>query len=406
MNYFQTYNYFKSVENYADSVIEIDENIVMRNYDFESQYRSILPGGLGNSDDYEYLPSIYQEYEPDVIQQMLHKKDAEIMENIRFRYHIVEPRKAERAKGIILMFHGFNEKNWTKYYPWAKYLVEKTGKSVVLFPIAFHMNRAPSAWSDARKMFEISTKRKERHKDILCSSLSNVAISTRLHNKPQRFIWSGLQTYYDIISFWDTVKAGNHPAIDSAASVDIFAYSIGSFLAEVLIMTDQSGYFSDSRFASFCGGAVFNRLSPVSKFILDSEANVSLYSYLVEHLESHLRRDEVLRHYLSDIHPEGINFRSMLDYKVLTSQREEIFRKMSNRIYAIGLTDDNVVPAYEIINTLQGTCRDIPVRVDIFDFPYPYRHEDPFPALENIQNAVDKQFRKIFDLIIDFFNNK
>ncbi|GHV43921.1 hypothetical protein FACS1894180_4450 [Bacteroidia bacterium] len=402
MNYLATYNHFKSVANYEDNIIEIDENIVMKNFDFESQYRCILPGGLGNSDDYEYLPSVNMEYEPDVIQQMLDKKDADIMENINFRYHIIAPRTVERAKEIILMFHGFNEKNWTKYYPWAKYLVEKTGKTVVLFPMAFHMNRAPSAWSDARKMFDICSRRKERHRDVLCSSLSNVAISTRLHNKPQRFIWSGLQSYYDVIDFLETVKAGNHSAISSEASVDIVAYSIGSFLAEVLIMTNQNGFFSNSKFASFCGGAVFNRLSPVSKFILDSEANVSLYSYLVEHLESHLKRDEVLRHYLSDIHPEGVNFRTMLDYKVLTKQREEIFRQMSDRIYAIGLIEDKVVPAYEIINTLQGVRRDIPVRIDIFDFPYKYQHEDPFPAFDKIQNAVDEQFEKIFDLIVDF----
>jgi uncharacterized protein YfbU (UPF0304 family) len=402
VNYLQTYNYFKSVENYTDSRIDIDDNTVMMNYDFESQHRFILPGGLGNSDDYEYSPDFNQEYEPDVIRQILNKKDAEIVENIKFRYHILSPKNAGRAKGIILMFHGFNEKHWTKYYPWTKYIVEKTGKSVVLFPIAFHMNRAPSMWSDAHKMFDISARRKARHKDLLCSSLSNVAISTRLHNKPQRFIWSGLQTYYDIIDFIHAVKAGTHPAIDSRASVDIFAYSIGSFLAEILMMTNENDYFANSRLVSFCGGAVFNRLSPVSKFILDSEANVSLYSYLVEHLESHLKRDEALRYYLSDSHPEGVNFRSMLDYKVLIDQREAIFRRIHSRIYAIGLTNDTVVPAYEIINTLQGRRRDIPVRVDVFDLPYPYRHEDPFPALKNIQDDVDSQFRKIFDRITDF----
>ncbi|MDR1544920.1 MAG: DUF6051 family protein [Prevotellaceae bacterium] len=402
MNYFETYNHFKTIENYDDNLIEIDEKTLMHNFDFESQSRFILPGGCGNSGDYEYLPSIQHEYESDIIQQMLNKNDAEILENINFRYHIIAPKSAEKAKKIILMFHGFNEKNWTKYLPWAKYMVDKTGKSVVLFPIAFHMNRAPVAWSDIRQMYDISIQRKERHKDVLCSSLSNVAISTRLHNKPQRFIWSGLQTYYDIISFLDAVKANKHPIIDKEANVDIFSYSIGSFLAEILMMTNQSGYFSKSKFVSFCGGAVFNRLSPVSKFILDSEANVSLYSYIVEHLESHLKHDEVLRHYLSEIHPEGVNFRAMLDYKTLTKQREENLRNISSRIYAIALAEDTVVPAYEIINTLQGMKRDIPVKVDIFDFPYKYKHEDPFPALKNIQNEVDENFRKIFDLVIDF----
>ncbi|MDR2805496.1 MAG: DUF6051 family protein [Dysgonamonadaceae bacterium] len=402
MDYLEMFNRLKAIENYREPEISIDATTVIKNFSFESQYRFILPGGSGNNDDYEYLPGVQHEYEPDIIQEMLNKKDAEIMENIHFRYHIVAPKQEEKAKGIILMFHGFNEKHWSKYLPWAKYLVDKTGKSVVLFPIAFHMNRAPAVWSDTHEMYGVSRQRRQRHKDVINSSLSNVAISTRLHNKPQRFIWSGLQTYYDVIAFIENVKVGKHSSIAPEATVDIVSYSIGSFLAEILMMTNQNGYFSNSKLVSFCGGAVFNRLSPVSKYILDSEANVSLYSYVVEHLESHIKRDEVLRHYLGEAHPEGVNFRSMLNYKTLTKYREAIFRNISDRIYAIALAEDTIVPAYEIINTLQGTQRDIPIRVDILDYPYKYKHEDPFPALTAIREAVDEQFRRTFDLAVDF----
>jgi len=402
MKYIDIFKHLKEIESYDKNEIEIDKHLVMKNFNFESNYRFILPGGSGNNDDYEYITDLPEEYEPDVIQEMLNKKDAEIMENIKFRYHMITPKGDKKTKGVILMFHGFNEKYWAKYLPWAKYLVEKTGKSVVLFPIAFHMNRAPSAWSDSREMYSISEQRKQRHPDVINSSLSNVAISTRLHNKPQRFIWSGLQSYYDVIDFVKNFKAGLHPAIDPDASVDLMSYSIGSFLGEILMMTNQNDYFSNSKFVLFCGGAVFNRLSPVSKFILDSEANVSLYSYVVEHLESHMKRDEVLRHYLSEIHPEGVNFRSMLNYKVLTQYREDKFRDMSDRIYAVALSEDSVVPAYEVINTLQGVNRDVPIKVDILEFPYKYKHEDPFPALSGIQDEVDEQFRRTFGLIADF----
>lgn len=404
MKYIDLYNHLRKIENYTDNEIDINENLVMRNFTFESNYRFILPGGLGNNDDYEYIPSTPQDYEPDVIQQMLNKRDAEIMENIKFRYHMIMPKNDEKAKGIIFLFHGFNEKTWYKYLPWATYIVEKTGKSIVMFPIAFHMNRAPSAWSSTREMYRVSEQRKERHPDIICSSLSNVAISTRLHNKPQRFIWSGLQSYYDVIDFVEKFKEDGHPMIDPAASIDFFSYSIGTFLGEILMMSNKDGYFSDSRYATFCGGAVFNRLSPVSKFILDSEANVSLYSYVVEHLESHMKRDEVLRHYMHT-HPEGNNFRSMLNYKTLTKDREETFRKMSHQFYAITLAKDEVVPAYEVINTLQGSCRDIPINIEILDYPYKYIHEDPFPALPKIADEVDEQFRLTFDKISDFLRS-
>lgn len=402
MEYIDLYKHLKDIESYDDNEVDIDDKTILRNFNFESKYRFILPGGAGNLDEYEYPSGTEIDCEPDIIQEMLNKRDAEILENIKFRYHAIMPKSEAKSKGIVLMFHGFNEKHWNKYLPWARYIVEKTGKSVVLFPIAFHMNRAPAIWSDTREMYTISQQRKKRHPDVIGSSLSNVAISTRLHNKPQRFIWSGLQTYYDVIDLVTEIKNDKHPFIDKDSSIDIFSYSIGSFLSEILMMTNKDAYFSNSRFVSFCGGAVFNRLSPVSKFILDSEANVSLYSYIVEHLESHMKRDEVLRHYLSEIHPEGVNFRSMLNYKTLTRYREQKFREMSERIYAITLSEDTVVPAYEVINTLQGINRDIPIKVDVLEFPYKYTHEDPFPALENIKGEVTGQFIRTFDLVCNF----
>ncbi|WP_080902850.1 DUF6051 family protein [Parabacteroides sp. Marseille-P3160] len=401
MIYRDEFNYLKEIENYTDNEIDIDENLVIRNFTFESNYRFILPGGAGNSDNYEYIPSIAGDYEPDIIQKMLNKKDAEILENVKFRYHILMPKKEKRTHAFIFLFHGFNEKYWAKYLPWAKYMVEKTGKSVVMFPIAFHMNRAPAIWSDPHEMYNVSEQRKERHPDVICSSLSNVAISTRLHNKPQRFIWSGLQTYYDVIDFVERIKMGLHPVIVPGAGIDFFSYSIGTFLGEILMMTNKNGYFSHSKYATFCGGAVFNRLSPVSKFILDSEANVSLYSYVVEHLESHMKRDEVLRHYMN-AHLEGVNFRCMLNYKTLTGFREDRFRELSDQFYVIALAKDEVVPAYEIINTLQGIDRDIPIPIETLDYPYKYTHEDPFPIIPKIADQVDEQFHLTFDKICDF----
>ncbi len=402
MKYIDLYKHLKEIENYKDDEIIINDNLIMRNYNFESKYKNILPGGRCNHDDYEYVPSQPEDFEPDIIQEMLNKTDAEIPENINFRYHIIMPRNEIKSKGIIFMFHGFNEKTWHKYLPWAAYIVSKTGKSVVMFPLAFHMNRAPAEWSGAHEMYKVSQQRKERHPDVINSSLSNVAISTRLHNKPQRFIWSGLQSYYDVIDLVKDFKAGNHSAIDADATIDFCSYSIGTFLGEVLMMTNKNGYFSNSKYATFCGGPVFNRLFPVSKFILDSEANVSLYSFVVEHIESHMKRDPILNKALNEPYEEGINFRAMLNYKTLTSYREEKFRDMADRFYAVTLQQDEVVPPYEVINTLQGGRRDIPIKVDVLDLPYKYRHEDPFPALNKIQDEVDANFRLIFDKISNF----
>ena len=401
MKYIDLFNHLKKIENYTDERIAIDEHLEMRNFSFESKYRFLLPGGSGNSDDYEVISCDSEDYEPDVIQKMLNKKDSEILENIRFRYHVILPKSTTKAKGVIFLFHGFNEKYWNKYLPWAYRLSDITGKAVLMFPIAFHMNRAPAAWSNSREMFSVSEQRKKRHPNVISSSLSNVAISTRLHNKPQRFIWSGLQTYYDVIDLVEYIKDGHHPCIEANASIDFCSYSIGTFLGEILIMTNKNGYFSDSRYATFCGGAVFNRFSPVSKFILDSEANVSLYSFVVEHLESHIRRDEILRHFLT-AHSEGTNFRCMLNYKTLTAYRDEKFNDLAERIYAVSLAKDEIIPPYEIENTLLGVQRNNKVKIDVFDFPYPYKHEDPFPALPKIADEVDKEFLEVFGKIGEF----
>jgi len=68
------------------------------------------------------------------------------------------------------------------------------------------------------------------------------------------------------------------------------------------------------------------------------------------------------------------------------------------------LKQDMVVPPYEVVNTLQGKNRDIPVRVDIHDFPYAYKHEDPFPVLEKISDEVDDAFKRVFDPIGEFLS--
>ena len=398
MQYIDTYKLLKSSINYTDDHIIIPDAVEVRNYTFTSKNRHLLPDNSTNDDT---LIGYDLRHETGIAYKMLDIRDTEVKENNSFRYHVFSPIGSDRGKEIVLMFHGLNEKHWHKYLPWAKQIVDTTGKTVVLFPIAFHMNRAPQEWSDARLMYEAGNRRKELFPDIVNSSLVNVAISTRIQTKPQRFLWSGLQTYHDVIQFIDEYKSGAHPFIEPDAEVDLFAYSIGAFLAEILVMTNHNNYFEKSKLAMFCGGPVLNRLSPASKLILDSQANVALYSYAIEHLDSHLKKDKRLNHYLCE-RPEGITFLSMLNYGVMSDLREDRLRDIGHRLFSVNLKKDTVAPPYEAINTLQGRYRDIPVRVDMHDFPYLYTHEDPFPALEKIRDEVDRQFRGIFDEICGF----
>jgi hypothetical protein len=404
MGYSSDYFELKQRINFTEEVINLGLEELL-NFTFRSRANSLLPGhdhydcaqhGLefGHPDHF----AIHTGHEEDI----LRVKDTDVSENITFRYHLMKPAGTAKVTKLVMLFHGFNEKSWDKYLPWARKIVRETGKAVVLFPIAFHMNRTPEMWTNRRSMYAMSNKRKALFPDVLKSSLTNVAISVRLHAMPQRFIWSGLQTYHDVITFVEECREGRHPAIDPSFSVDFFTYSIGSLLAEILKLTNHRGYFSDTRLCMFCGGAVFNRLSPVSKFILDSETNVALYSYLVEHIDSHRKKDPRLNHFMSPAHPEGFNFYCMLDYKVEMEYREASFRKISSQVLAVALKQDKVVPAYEVINTLQGAGRDTGIPVEILDLPYPYLHEDPFPANAANPSPVDESFDRVFEPIITF----
>jgi len=396
MKYIDVYKLLKNGVNYSDPLLSFPD-VEVRNFSFTSNNGHFLP----NDSDCNTFVGYDLRNETGIIHKVLDIQDTDVKENISFKYHVFSPTGTKKARKIVLMFHGFNEKYWHKYLPWAKYIADTTGKTVVLFPIAFHMNRAPQEWSDFRQMYEVSNRRKELFPDIIHSTMANAAISTRMHTKPQRFLWSGIQTYFDVIQLIDEFKLGQHSFVAPDAEIDIFSYSIGAFLGEILLMTNHKNYFDRSKLVMFCGGAVFNRLSSVSKSILDSEANMALYSYFIEHLDSHLKKDEKLRHYLCE-RPEGISFRSMLNYSVMSDFREERLRAMADRLFAVALKQDAVAPPYEIANTLQGKYRDIPVRIDICDLPYSYKHEEPFPALEKISDEVDIGFKQVFDPVGKF----
>ena len=403
VSYTALHAHLKKVCNYIDDEIDLGGGLVLRNFDFSSRIR--FPEPFREQGPNLALPELQDEgCELSSLYTHLNMTDSDISDNLNFRYHIIYPPHEKKARNIIILFHGFNEKHWDKYLPWAFHLARKTGKAVVMFPIAFHMNRAPAIWSDKRHMHKASQERKRRYPFLIDSTLSNAAISTRLHNRPERFIWSGLESYHDVIDLVESIKKGQHPGIEPEAGIDFCSYSIGTFLGEIVLMTNKNGYFADSKYATFCGGPVFNRLSPVSKFILDSESNVSLYSYLVEHLESHMRDSPQLNHLLSGAFEEGVNFRCLLNYKKELQYREDKFRAFSERFYAVALANDEVVPAYEVINTLQGSRKDIGIRVDVLDYEYPHRHEDPFPINSRISGAVDKAFTLTFDRIGEFLS--
>jgi len=407
MEYYENYFGLKDAFSSVKSKIDYD-NITIQKQKFYSCAKDILPGNTNyycKNHNLNFTDSISFFNDIGTIEDELHIQDSLVEENKAFEYYILRPQNNKPAKKLTFIFHGFNEKTWDKYLTWGKAICERTQSTIVFFPIAFHMHRAPQKWSEKKKMYELSEKRKKRFPNIINSSLSNVAISMRLHAMPQRFIWSGLQTYYDFIQFIEDCKNSKNEWVDKDFSFNIFAYSIGGLLAQILKLSNYKNYFNKTKVCLFCSGAVFNRLSPVSKFILDSEANVALYSFLVEHFDSFLKKDSLLNHYMGEDHYEGKVFHSMLDYQNMRIFREGLLKNAEKQFYAITLKKDSVIPSFEVVNTLKGANRDIDIVVDELDFNHKYTHENPFPVNKIESEIINKKFNLVFNKVCDFLNN-
>ena len=122
------------------------------------------------------------------------KSDDLITENIRFDYPIFRPAGFTRASSAILLMHGLNERDWEKYACWAQQLVLLTAKPVILFPIAYHINRAPDTWSNPRQLMSWVRVRNEMYKHPDNLTFANLALSERMTKDPMRFYLSQRET--------------------------------------------------------------------------------------------------------------------------------------------------------------------------------------------------------------------
>jgi hypothetical protein len=325
--------------------------------------------------------------------------DVLIPENHSFSYPVFSPPGNDSDK-VILLLHGLNERSWLKYLVWAYYLALLTKSYVILFPISFHINRSPSSWKDPRAMIPFMKDRNSSLGEINMSSFANIAISNRLTEDPMRFFNSGYQTVSDITKLLLTVRNGEHPVIPRSGKINIFAYSIGAFLAEILVMGNPENLFGESKLFIFCGGSVFSNMRGSSKLIMDSAAFDRVYSFYLNDFEKSIRGKSPLADFLRSSQI-GMAFRSMIDFGRFKTFRENILRKLQNQIHSITLLKDTVIPSDGVVATLGSlNKRDA---VDVWDFPYTYSHENPFPILDfDLSKKVDNCFERVFLKALSF----
>jgi hypothetical protein len=320
--------------------------------------------------------------------------DETINENLAFVYPVFVPHKIKKSDNAILLMHGLNERNWSKYLTWAEYLCEKTGKPVILFPIAFHMNRSPLTWSNPRALKPLMDFRRKLNGEDRSLSFANVALSERISEKPIRFYNSGRQSMFDLTQLFSEIKQGLHPLFAENTQIDIFSYSIGARLSQITVMTNPNNLFSDSKLFMFCGGGIFSSMLGESRSIMDKPAFARLLEYYMTDFETEATERSV--------HDKGFeSFFSMISPERNQTEREGFFKRLGNKVSGISLVKDHVIPYEGVVKALGTECAKKCIK--LFDFNFQYTHENPFPV-GNVQEManVDTSFTTIFSNAAQF----
>lgn len=403
MLYFDLYYKLKEafyVEKSRNQVPELD--LVITHHKFSSRKATQLLSGSDALCCEKHQTLFAKQSFADI--PILETPDSEITSNIHFEYHILRVGEVHSAPEVLFFFHGLNEKTWDKYLPWAYGLAKRTGKAVVLFPIAFHMDRAPELWSNRREMMKVAAARAASDLENSDCSFVNAAISSRMEAHPQRMFWSGLQTYSDISDLIRLIREGNVEEVASDCQIDLFGYSIGAFFSMMLLLSNPEGHFEKSKLFCFCGGITIDRMFPISKYIMDGKSTVMMQECFSLLLSSDFIRDSRLKHYQDEgLHSEESWFKTLLKYNYFQERREGRLKELQGRIKGFVLKNDLVIPAFEALNVLQGGYRDLNIEVEVVDFEHPYSHVMPFPLTKKNAAEVDQSYCKLMESARAFY---
>lgn len=328
------------------------------------------------------------------------REDDRIEENGHFRYPVFHPAGSGRYKRAVILLHGLNERKWDKYYTWAHFLVKELQVPVILFPISFHLNRSPEAWIDPRFLATRVESRKKVYQEAEDSTFLNFALSERLTAHPERFFLSGIQTVDDLTSLITHIRQGIHPLFEKDSRVDFFSYSIGGLLSQVMMIANPKGIVDDAKFFFFSAGSTFCDMHGASRLIMDTPAHEKVQHYYRVDLESTLGNKGKVTDFFHGTRL-GMAFRSMVAPDRFRQLREKTFINLRNRIKAVAVDNDLVIPAEKIKETFDAgrNYGD----VTILKPYYPYTHENPFPLkLTDYNRPIEQVFHQVFGKAVAF----
>ncbi len=319
-----------------------------------------------------------------------------ITENNEFIYPIFHPSASTKNKGAIILLHGLNERFWNKYLTWAEYLCSKTGKAIILFPIAYHMNRSSNNWTNPRLINPYYQNRLKEINENQSQSLANIAFSERISQNPLRFYNSGKQTLNDLIHLMNEIQEGEHPLLEAKTKIDFFAYSIGALLAQVAFIANPNGLLSNSKLFLFCGGSIFSSMAGESRLIMDKVAFEKLYEYYQHHFDASKTKE-------SENDATFQSFYSMICLEHNQENRMVFFDKNRERIKGISIKSDKVIP-YSGVEIALGKTNAHKC-IELLDADYNFTHEVPFPTNQPQQiQEIDSMFIRVFDTAAEFLS--
>ena len=343
-------------------------------YDTSSIYRSFMTGkGAVVKDDCCRIRSLPFE---SAHTAFLHPDDRTIEENRRFTYLMVEPAVSDGDgfDDVLLLTHGLNEGSYAKLFPWAYNLATYLRMPVLIFPMAFHINRRSSLWG-FNPQVNLANDRSQIPENRKTSPF-NARISMRISEAPDRFTREGLQSYYDVIRLCDSIQAGEHPGCRPGAKLHFLGYSAGGYLSMTLMLANPGGRFAESRCVVFASCAALEDMHPASIFIVDIEGETRLMEFLRSRGYERSVFDASVETLVDE--PTFWLTETFFHGSALTAR----MAALRTRLLAIAGIDDRVI-------TAEGMTRNMSA-LDILRLPLGI-HEFPFTIPDPLTDTYDRR---------------
>jgi hypothetical protein len=286
-------------------------------------------------------------------QALLVDEDQALAENATFTAPLLLPEAGAPFRELTILFHGLNEGTEAKLFPWAANLAAR-GMPALIFPSSFHLARRPPSFLAARGEAFAARKLVEGNARV---SPYNAMLSHRMATRPDRFLRGTLQTYRDVIDLARSLDRGDSPALTTwfqpRTRVSFLGYSIGGYLAQLAMLANEDGLFSDSRALLFSTGAALAQVRPQTILILDTHAQ----DQLVATYDTAEAREGRLALF-DDVGAFASERKWLLSMLYADATYREGLRALGARVRAIANVRDLVFPIDAVRDALDGVGRD------------------------------------------------